>query len=403
MVKVKICGITNLEDAKNSINAGCDALGFIFYKNSPRYITQEKAEKIIKKLPQDIIKIGVFVNAREKTIRRVSKSCRLDMLQFHGDESPEFCRRFKGKKIIKAFRVKAKMDFRKVLKYKTSAYLFDAFVKSKIGGTGRIFDWNILRNQGMIKKPIFLSGGLHNKNVQKAIEIARPEWLDVSSWVEMSPGRKDRQKVKKFIRAVKSSILTLFFVFFIALFSFAQEKGLLIDDFENPIVGGQEGTVDFGAGNGSEIEVVAAGEIKYSGNQSLGIIYNAVSEGYMWVARGFGLDAKNAQWLVKPESIDWQKFNAIAFYMNGSGTGTKIAFDIKDNGNEMWRFMLEDNFQGWQKITCPFNEFFVRSDWQPNNADNNATLDFPIKSFQFEPRPEAKGVVYFDDVELISK
>lgn len=203
-MKVKICGITNLEDAKDSINAGCDALGFVFYKNSPRYISPKKAVRIIRKLSSAVVKIGVFVNAREKTIKRISKLCRLNMLQFHGDEPPEFCRRFKDKKIIKAFRVKEKIDFRNVLRYKTFAYLFDTLVREKFGGTGKIFNWKILGNQGMINKPIFLSGGLNKKNIQKAIEIVHPEWVDVSSAVEIMPGKKDRQKIKEFIRLAKS-------------------------------------------------------------------------------------------------------------------------------------------------------------------------------------------------------
>jgi hypothetical protein len=202
---------------------------------------------------------------------------------------------------------------------------------------------------------------------------------------------------------MKSLHLVLIFVFFFALACFAQEKGLLIDDFEGKISGGPEGTVDFGAGGGSSVEVTAATDIKYSGNQSLKVAYDAVSGGYMWVARGFSLDAKNAAWLVKPQDIDWTKFKAISFYMYGSDSQTKIAFDIKDNGNEIWRFMVEDNFKGWKQIICPFNEFFARGDWQPNDADKNAVLNFPIKSFQFEPRPVAKGMVYFDDVQLISK
>jgi hypothetical protein len=123
----------------------------------------------------------------------------------------------------------------------------------------------------------------------------------------------------------------------------------------------------------------------------------------MWLARGFDLDAKNAQWLIKPLDIDWAKYKAISFYMYGSDSKAKIALDIKDNGNELWRFMFEDNFEGWKQIVCPFNEFFVRADWQPDNADKNATLDFPLKSFQFEPRPEAKGTVYFDDVQLMNE
>jgi hypothetical protein len=193
----------------------------------------------------------------------------------------------------------------------------------------------------------------------------------------------------------------LILVLSLATFSFAQDKGLLIDDFENPISGGPDGTVDFGAGGGSSVEVVAALDIKYSGKQSLKVIYDAVPGGYMWVARGFGLDAKNTKWLVKPEDISWMKFKAISFYMYGQNSQAKIAFDIKDSGNEMWRFSLEDNFKGWKRIICSFNEFFARSDWQPDNADKNATLDFPLKSFQFEPRPEAKGTLYFDTVELM--
>jgi hypothetical protein len=183
----------------------------------------------------------------------------------------------------------------------------------------------------------------------------------------------------------------------------AQEKGLLIDDFESEISGGPDGTVDFGAGGGSSVDVTADTDTKYSGNQSLKVTYDAVSGGYMWVARGFGLDVKNTAWLVRTEDIDWAKYNAFAFYVYGNGSKTQVAFDIKDNGNEMWRFMFEDNFKGWKQIVCPFNEFFARSDWQPDSADKNSTLDFPIKIFQFEPRPEAKGVLYFDDVELTNK
>lgn len=184
---------------------------------------------------------------------------------------------------------------------------------------------------------------------------------------------------------------------------FAQEKGLLIDDFEGVISGGPEGTVDFGAGNGSKVEVSQASDIKQSGKQSLKVVYDAVSGGYMWIARGYGLDAKNSAWLVKPEGLDWKQYSAISFYLYGSDSKTKIAFDIKDNNNEIWRFMLEDNFKGWKQTVCPFNEFFARSDWQPDAADKNGTLDFPLKSYQFEPLPPAKGTLCFDDVELVKK
>lgn len=189
----------------------------------------------------------------------------------------------------------------------------------------------------------------------------------------------------------------------LSMSSCALGNTILLDDFENMLIGGPAGTVDYGAGGGSSIVVSGARDIKYSGSQSLKITYDAVTDGYMWVARGFGLDSKNTDWLVKPESIDWQKVKAISFYMYGSDSKTRIAFDIKDNGNEMWRFMVEDNFKGWKQVVCPLNEFFARGDWQPDSADKNAVLDFPIKSFQFEPRPQAKGVLYFDKVELLEQ
>ncbi len=197
--------------------------------------------------------------------------------------------------------------------------------------------------------------------------------------------------------------LCLAFVFWAGALSFAQADDLVIDDFERVIIGNADGTVDFGAGGGSSVEVIAATDIKNCGKQSLKVTYNAVPGGYIWVARGFGLDVNNTQWLVRPEDIDWSKYNAIAFYMYGSGSKAKIAFDIKDNGNELWRYMFEDNFKGWKRIVCLFNEFFCRGDWQPQAADKNASLNFPIKSFQFEPRPPAKGTLYFDCVELIKQ
>ncbi len=181
---------------------------------------------------------------------------------------------------------------------------------------------------------------------------------------------------------------------------FAQEQCLLIDDFEGPLSGGAEGTVDFGAGNGSSVEVSASAEIKNTASQSLKVNFDAVAGGYIFVARGFGLDAKNADWLVKPEDIDWSKYVAFAFYMYGSESAAPIALDIKDSGGEIWRYMFEDSFQGWQKISCPLSEFSARRDWQPETADVNDVMDYPIKSYQFEPRPEAKSTIYFDTVTL---
>ncbi len=194
--------------------------------------------------------------------------------------------------------------------------------------------------------------------------------------------------------------ISLLFVFALAGSCFAQEKALLLDDFEGAISGGPDGTVDFGAGNGSSVEVRTSTDIKHSGNQSIKVTFDAVANGYMWIARGFDLDAKKTDWLVKPQDIKWDEYNAISFYMYGSDSRANVAFDIKDNGNEIWRFMVEDNFKGWKQVVCPFKEFIARNDWQPDSADKNGILGFPLRSFQFEPRPEAQGILYFDMVEL---
>lgn len=205
MVKVKICGITNLEDALASFKAGCDALGFVFYKKSPRYIAPEKARSIAEQLPAQVIKIGIFVNARERTVRRIARLCSLNMLQFHGNETPEFCRRFADCKIIKAFRVKGRLGCKDVLKYRPFAFLFDTYAASKIGGTGKNFDWELITHINNIKGPVFLSGGLSAKNVKAAIRAVKPHWVDVSSSVEAAPGKKDHKKVREFIKTVKGN------------------------------------------------------------------------------------------------------------------------------------------------------------------------------------------------------
>jgi phosphoribosylanthranilate isomerase len=202
-VKVKICGITNLKDARASIEAGADALGFVFYRRSPRYIAPEAAAEIIKKLPKGLKKVGVFVNEKQEAIRRIAKLCKLDMLQFHGHESPGFCARFKDYKVIKAFRVKDSIDEGGISQYNTFAYLFDAFKKGEFGGTGQKFNWGLIRHKIKRKRPIFLSGGLRAGNVKDALKCVQPEWVDVSSSLEINPGKKDRRKIKEFIKITK--------------------------------------------------------------------------------------------------------------------------------------------------------------------------------------------------------
>ena len=203
MVRVKICGITNLEDALASFFYGADAIGFVFYKKSPRYISPIKAGNISRILPKGISRAGVFVNEKESVVKKIAKLCGLDMLQFHGQESPEYCRKFKGYKIIKAFRVGGQINLDDLSGYKTFAYLFDTYSKSKSGGTGKKFNWNLLKQIVKINHPVFLSGGLTCGNVPKAIKLLKPDWVDASSALEIRPGKKDHQKIRRFIKAVK--------------------------------------------------------------------------------------------------------------------------------------------------------------------------------------------------------
>jgi len=203
MTKVKICGITNLDDALAAVHAGCDALGFIFYRKSPRYIAPLKAREIISHLPERVLTIGVFVNAREARIRKIVRLCGLDMIQLHGSESPAFCGRFKGYRVIKAFRVKNARGLERAKRYNTFAYLFDSFSPGTMGGTGKNFDWKLLACARGLGKNIFLSGGLNEGNVGRAVKLTAAPWVDVSSSVEERPGKKDSRKVIRFIKHAK--------------------------------------------------------------------------------------------------------------------------------------------------------------------------------------------------------
>ena len=200
MVRVKICGITNLEDALSCFFSGAQALGFVFYKKSPRYIRPLAARNISRILPKKIKRVGVFVNESVPTVKKIAKLCNLDMLQFHGDESPEYCRKFKGYKVIKAFRINKKEDLANISRYKAFAYLFDSFSNTELGGTGNKFNWKILAQTVKMKPVMFLSGGLTYSNVRKAIKLLKPDWVDVSSSLERKPGKKDHKKIQRFIQ-----------------------------------------------------------------------------------------------------------------------------------------------------------------------------------------------------------
>jgi len=194
-VKVKICGITNYEDATAAADMGADMLGFNFYPKSPRYLTPEQAEKIIDRLPAFVDLVGLFVNDPVERIEQVIEQCRLDWVQFHGDETPGFCDRFSSLNVrtMKAIRVKDKKDIDLADKYFTDAILLDAFDPKKYGGTGLVFDWNVIGN---MSKRVFLAGGITAENVTKAVNLGI-YGIDVCSGIESKPGKKDHAKMRK--------------------------------------------------------------------------------------------------------------------------------------------------------------------------------------------------------------
>ena len=202
MTKVKICGITNSEDLKKAVYYGAWAVGFVFYKKSPRYASPSKVRKLIEELPPFITPVGVFVDQSERAVKDICKFTRLSAVQFHGNESTVYCKRFKDYKIIKAFRVNEFFPFETVNQYKVDAYLFDTFKDDELGGTGQVFDWKLLENQ-KFNRPLILSGGLNTENVAKAIEHVKPYAVDVSSGVEKSPGIKNPRLIRSFFDVVK--------------------------------------------------------------------------------------------------------------------------------------------------------------------------------------------------------
>jgi phosphoribosylanthranilate isomerase len=201
MTKVKICGITTLDDALMAAEAGADALGFVFFDKSPRHVDPHQAARIISQLPPFIQAVGLFVNADADYVNSTAELCRLDLIQLHGDESPAYCEGIR-RRIMKAFRVRGMETVAQLSQYRVAGFLLDAYCKDAYGGTGKSFDWDCAvaaKEQGRI----VLAGGLDPDNVASAVKRVAPYGVDVSSGVESLPGCKDPEKVRRFIRQAK--------------------------------------------------------------------------------------------------------------------------------------------------------------------------------------------------------
>ncbi len=204
MTRVKICGITRPEDALAAVEAGADALGFVFFKESPRHIFPEKAAEIITLLPPFVQVVGLFVNEQAEQVNEIADLCRLDLVQLHGDETSAYCRQIR-RRILKAFRVRTLTCLDPISDYLTAGLLLDTYSPSFYGGTGTAFNWEIAREASGRFGRIVLAGGLTPDNVADAIRQVHPWAVDVSSGVESEPGKKDHQKVREFIRNAKEA------------------------------------------------------------------------------------------------------------------------------------------------------------------------------------------------------
>ena len=201
---VKICGITRPEDALAAARAGADAIGLVFHAASPRYVTSARAAEIVRGLPTEVTTVGLFVNETAEQVRAVLVAAPVELLQFHGEESPEFCRQF-GQPYVKAVRMGPGVDLVQYARnyHDAKALLLDALVEGVHGGSGVTFDWSLIPRD--LSLPIILSGGLTPENVTEAVRRVRPLAVDVSSGVESAKGIKDASKIAAFIRGVRDA------------------------------------------------------------------------------------------------------------------------------------------------------------------------------------------------------
>ena len=207
MIPTKICGITNVDDAKVAVENGASAIGLIFYEKSPRAISIEDAKSISKQLSEFVCRVGVFVNHENDFIHKAISEVPLDMIQLHGEETPEFCYQFKVP-VLKTFRIKDKESLSTMNEYNVSGFLLDTFSNDQYGGTGKTIDWSLLNEKSEI--PIILSGGLNPDNILEAIASVNPAAIDVNSGVESLPGVKNHQKINLLFEHLKHTITTGF-------------------------------------------------------------------------------------------------------------------------------------------------------------------------------------------------
>jgi phosphoribosylanthranilate isomerase len=202
MTEIKICGITNIEDGLMAASAGADALGFVFHPPSPRYVTPGWAREIIGSLPSGACTVGVFVNLAAAEVLQIAELCGLDFIQLHGGETREYCRRFPRERLIKSLSFRSEDEFSMIADYPVRAFLVDAHDPVRFGGTGRTCDWNLAR-KAAARHPLILAGGLGTENILAALETVQPLAVDISSGVEIQPGKKDHEKIRSVIAAVR--------------------------------------------------------------------------------------------------------------------------------------------------------------------------------------------------------